>query len=98
MGYFCLPRLYRTAETTRQPCELWSVVCVCVCCMLFYVDHKNVVTGLTFSITGIRQMTKQKGHNRKIVPQVIRYRLQTGCVVLCIDKGQGCMCQDTVID
>jgi hypothetical protein len=38
----------------------------------------------------------RKGHNRKIVLQVIQNRMQAGCVVLCIDKGRG-LHQDTMI-
>ena len=58
-----------------------------MCFMFFCVDRRNVVTGLTYSITGIRQMTIKN----IAVPQSCAAgdlnRVQIGCVVSCVDSA-----------
>lgn len=68
-----------------QAAELRSVFDP-VCFVLLYVDHKNAVTRLTFSITGIRHMTIKILLDRKIVLQVIGY------AVCCVLTGRSVRC------
>jgi hypothetical protein len=61
-----------------------------VCFMLLCVDHINVVTGLTFSITGIRYMTIKMLPDRRMVLQVI------GCAAFCVVTGLSVHCHRRV--